>query len=71
MIVFKPDRDCRFLVIVPLIELGTAKITDPIDLCRIEKLVETINLRIFRVGLAKAEDMENAGEKVFKWAPEL
>ena len=37
----------------------------------IEKLVETVKDRIFRVGLAKAEEMERSYEKVFKWAPEL
>ena len=37
----------------------------------IEKLVETVKVRIFRMGLAKAEDMERGFEKVFKWAPEL
>jgi hypothetical protein len=37
----------------------------------IGKLVETVKVRIIRVGLAKAEDMERGGEKVFKWAPEL
>jgi hypothetical protein len=37
----------------------------------IGKLVETVKDRIFRVGLAKAEDMEKGYGKVFKWAPEL
>jgi hypothetical protein len=37
----------------------------------IGKLVETVKDRIFRVGLAKAEDMGRGYEKVFKWAPEL
>ena len=37
----------------------------------IEKLVETVKVRIFRVGLVKAEDMEKGYEKVFNWAPEL
>lgn len=37
----------------------------------IEKLVETVKVRIFRVGLAKAEDMGREYEKVFNWAPEL
>lgn len=37
----------------------------------IEKLRETVKVRIFRVGLAKAEDMERGYEEVFKWAPEL
>lgn len=37
----------------------------------IGKLVETVKVRIIRVGLAKAADMERGYEKVFKWAPEL
>ena len=37
----------------------------------IGKLVETVKVRIFRVGLAKAEDMEREYEKMFNWAPEL
>ena len=37
----------------------------------IEKLMETVKVRIFRVGLAKAEDMERGDKKVFDWAPEL
>ena len=37
----------------------------------IGKLVETVKDRIFRVGLAKAEDMEKGYEKVISWAPEL
>ena len=37
----------------------------------IEKLVETVEVRILRVGLAKAEDMGRGFEKVFNWAPEL
>ena len=37
----------------------------------IGKLRETVKVRIFRVGLAKAEDMERGYEKVFKWAPEF
>ena len=37
----------------------------------IGKLVETVKVRIFRVGLAKAEDMEKGYEKVIIWAPEL
>ena len=37
----------------------------------IGKLVETVKVRIFQVGLAKAEDMEREYEKVFNWAPEL
>jgi hypothetical protein len=37
----------------------------------IGKLAETVKDRIFRVGLAKAEDMQKGYEEVFKWAPEL
>ena len=37
----------------------------------IEKLVETVKVRIFRVGLAKAEDMERGYKKVSNWASEL
>lgn len=37
----------------------------------IEKLIETMNVRIFRVGLVKAADMERGYVKVFSWAPEL
>jgi hypothetical protein len=34
-------------------------------------LVETVKVRIIRVGLTKAEDMERGCEKAFSWAPEL
>ena len=37
----------------------------------IGKLRETVKVRIFRIGLAKAADMERGYEKVFNWAPEL
>ena len=37
----------------------------------IEKLVETVKVRIIRIGLAKAVAMERGDEEVFKWAPEL
>ena len=37
----------------------------------IGKLVETVKVRIIRVGLAKAADMERGYGKVFCWAPEL
>ena len=37
----------------------------------IEKLVETVKDRIFRVGLAIADEMQRGCEKVFAWAPRL